>query len=351
MSTLEIDVRTSLRAAVAVALATGVAYLFSLQRSYWVITVAVVVLAETWGASIQKALQRVMATAAGCIIGWGVARLAGTSEWVAIGLLLVCVFLAIYHRGYSYPWMMFWITIYVVFLFSLLGEWNARIAYLRLIDTLIGGCVAIVATVIIRPAKANQLHDDLVSIWSCAHAQLAASLATLVPIATAADQAERCSENLYQEVEALRAHVALAPYENILRPRTVGRIREIVQETEALGRQVLALSLLDPGSGMRLRPVEAELGEVARLALSSLHRLAGNSSEPLTDVPEACRRLDARAADAQRSGEMGTNELLLICILTSHLARAGRAVDRILELRRGLPANAEVPRPADMALA
>src|SRR5579884_60514 len=221
MNTRAIDIRTGLRAAVAVALASAVAHVFGLQRSYWVIMVAVVVLTETWGASVQKAVQRVTATAAGCVIGWQVQRLAGNAEWVQVLMLLLCVFIAIYFRGYSYAWMMFFITIYVVFLFSLLGEWDVAIAILRLKDTIIGSAVAVAATVIVRPARPNQLRSDLMALWTCAQAQLAAVLSVLAPVDADGHDAAACRDNLYRTVETLQAHLAVSPYENILRPLAV----------------------------------------------------------------------------------------------------------------------------------
>ena len=345
MNTLSIDLRTSLRAAVAVAMASGVVHLLSLQRAYWAIMVAVVVLAETWGSSIQKAVQRVAATTAGCIVGWGVQRLAGSAQWVQVGLLLVCIFLAIYFRGYSYSWMMFWITIYVVFLFSLLHEWSVKIALLRLEDTIIGGLVAIAATFIVPPARANQLRTDLADLWRCSQAQLASALAAIVPLDAGEKEVEACRDNLYSSVETLRAHAAVAPYENILRPLAVRRIRVMVEQTEALGRHALLLAeLVRFGSPHRLRPLGPELTAAARAALSATHQLASESpADCEAEVRRACDALEKRAGELERSGEIDATELLFICSVAFHLVRVSACVARIVAMRRQLPANAEIP--------
>jgi len=333
VNTQSIDIRTSLRAAVAVALASGVAHVFALGRSYWVIMVAVVVLAETWGASIQRAVQRVGATAAGCVVGWAVQRLAGNAQWVQVIMMLACIFLATYFRGYSYPWMMFFITVYVVFLFSLLGEWRLSIAVLRLEDTIVGGAVAIASTLIVPPPRADQLRADLAALWKCSQNQLAASLAIITPVEASGAGVEACRDNLYQTVETLRAHVAISPYENILRPRAVRRIRELVEQTEALGREVLMVAeIVQESAAHRLRPLEPELENLARTPLSDIGALR-----------IACRSLDRRAAELQRAGVIGEQELLLVCSATAHLLRAGECVSRIVELRRQLHASPEVP--------
>src|SRR4051812_40619233 len=67
-----------------------------LERPYWVILTAVILVNETWGESIHKAGQRLAMTALGCLVGWLLYDLSAPYPLLRPAFLLVGVFLAVY---------------------------------------------------------------------------------------------------------------------------------------------------------------------------------------------------------------------------------------------------------------
>ena len=148
--------RTPWRTALAALMAVGIASLFALPRAYWAILTSVIVVSETWKESRRKVLDRVGTTALGCGIAWALQLATAHLPHVELGLMFLFVYLAVYFRGASYPLMTFFITLYVAFLFLVLGEWSGHILMVRLYETAIGGATALVAAALVRPRKAPQ---------------------------------------------------------------------------------------------------------------------------------------------------------------------------------------------------
>jgi uncharacterized membrane protein YccC len=144
--------RTGARTALAALLAVTIALLFALPRAYWAILTAVVLVSETWQESAKKAFQRVGMTAFGCAIAFALHLPTRNLPHVELALMFLFVYLAVYFRNASYPLMTFFITLYVAFLFSVLGEWTLQILVVRIYETSIGGATALAAAFIVRKA-------------------------------------------------------------------------------------------------------------------------------------------------------------------------------------------------------
>lgn len=145
--------RTPWRTALAAMLAIGIAYAFHLPRAYWAVLTSVVVVSETWKESWRKVLERVGMTALGCGVAWGLHMPTAHLPHVELGLMFLFVYLAVHFRGASYPLMTFFITLYVAFLFSVLGEWSGGILLVRMYETAIGGATALAAAAMVRPRR------------------------------------------------------------------------------------------------------------------------------------------------------------------------------------------------------
>lgn len=148
--------RTGARTALAALLAVTIAYLFMLPRAYWAILTAVVLVAETWRESAKKAGQRVAMTVLGCVMAVALHLPTANLPHVTLGLMFVFVYLAVYFRNASYPLMTFFITLYVAFLFSALGEWTLRILLVRIYETAIGAGTALLAAMVVRGRKNDE---------------------------------------------------------------------------------------------------------------------------------------------------------------------------------------------------
>jgi uncharacterized membrane protein YccC len=290
--------RQGLRAAVAAAIAIAVSRPLALPRSYWAIVVAVVLVGETWGEGIQRALQRLGMTAAGCVAGALVHVAVSGHPRVETALLFAGVFFASYFRQAagtgSYPWMIFFITVYVVFLFASVAQWDVRnLVLVRIADTFVGCVAALAAAAIVRPTAANaRLERELRAMWTECRALVASG-----------DPAEARVADLFGRVAALRAQHAVAAYEHVFATARRRRIAALVRDTAALLHA--SISLVRALGDARRRPLPpglaAVLDDTQAAVLADLDALLENRARrPAGEAPRCataalCARLGACA--------------------------------------------------------
>jgi hypothetical protein len=144
-----IAARTPYRAALAAVLAIMVEHLIDLPRAYWSILVAVVVTAESRQDLLAKAGDRLVMTIVGCLIGLILHFAAHDIYYLQLAILLVSIFGATYFRTASNRLMVGFLSVYVVFLFAIIGQWDIDIVIIRIYETAIGCAVALVVPMII----------------------------------------------------------------------------------------------------------------------------------------------------------------------------------------------------------
>ena len=136
--------RLAIRAAAVATAAVLVARLSFLERPYWIVLTAVLLVYETAGESIKRSGQRLAMTALGCLTGWGLYLVAAPVPGLRWTILLGGIFLARFFRsnprGVVYAPMIFFASVYVVFVFAVVDSWTVRLMLTRLYDTAIG-CV------------------------------------------------------------------------------------------------------------------------------------------------------------------------------------------------------------------
>lgn len=243
MPNLGSTTRMALRAAVATGLAIALTAATHLTRPYWLILVAVVVVNQTWGSSVVRSLQRSGMTVLGCLLGWFLHWISSGIEPAQVIMMLVSVFLAVYFRQSwgrgSYPWMIFFISMYVVFLFAALGEWSPQIFLARMLDTLLGCGVAIVATGLIPPQTATrQLNDELERFWDRCRTDLVDANRRLSD--TNGRMRTGVHADLLQQLESIRSHAQDAHYETLLKWKTRRRAGALIGRARLVCFYVLA---------------------------------------------------------------------------------------------------------------
>ena len=153
--------RHALRLAIVTALAVLITRLFHLQRGYWVTITVLIILQPFAGATLIKALQRVVGTVAGALL---------TAAFVTVvhdvrGLLVVIFVLAAVCVAYlrvNY-------LIYSIFLtptFVLLAEMSAgdwHLEELRTINTLIGGALGLAGAWLLWPGSERDRFPEAAS--------------------------------------------------------------------------------------------------------------------------------------------------------------------------------------------
>ena len=133
------------QAAIAIALAELISRFFYIERGYWITATAMALTAQTWGESVKRSFDRVGMTILGGSLGTLLFFYLPRHEpTVYIFLALVFVFFAIYLLK-IYPLIsVFFLTCFVVFSFSLLGDWTIYVLQARIIDTVLGAVIALV---------------------------------------------------------------------------------------------------------------------------------------------------------------------------------------------------------------
>ncbi|GAA4800871.1 FUSC family protein [Actinomycetospora chlora] len=149
--------RQALQVGLATALAVALGDAVSGQRWYWAVLAAFLAFTGTATAAetVRKAGHRVVGTMIGLVAAIPLAALTGGSPAVAVPVMLVSVFLGFYLFKVSYALMIFFITLLVGELYSLLGSFTPGLMVLRLGETLLGGALGAVVALLVVPTRAR----------------------------------------------------------------------------------------------------------------------------------------------------------------------------------------------------
>ena len=137
--------RHALRLAVVIPLAALIARELPLQRSYWMVVAAATVLRPEFGATFTRGAERALGTCLGVGLAGAIAvalHPAGGATIVLVGALAwagYSVFPASFAIGYGF------ITALVVFLLNVVSPDTLATATDRLVDTLVGGAIGLIA--------------------------------------------------------------------------------------------------------------------------------------------------------------------------------------------------------------
>ncbi len=256
--------RTALRAALAAALAIAASPLVAAQRPYWMILIAVVVVNDTWGSSLRKTWHRIGMTGAGCVAGWALHLMSNGHLALEQALLLIAVFFAAFFRKSSYPWMTFFITVYVAFLITVLGQWSVSLMVARLVDTVLGGAIAILASLLVpAPRVGLRMEEELASLWQDCREQVDQGFRLLQSGDTAGNDWREARRELLRRVEQARTWARETDYEMFLKYRSWRKSRRVFRNTVMLCHQSLGFNRM-----ARL----AQAGDVDALHRETLRR-------------------------------------------------------------------------------
>lgn len=139
----------------AVGIIAVLAWIFPLQRSYWAVITVMSVLCQTWGESIHKGLKRIWATLAGLLVGVLLEMVIQHRPVAIFAVLILSIFLMSYLISRAYTHAVFWMSIMIVMLFSLIGRFSWMLALERAYETLVGAAVAGLVALTVFPARAR----------------------------------------------------------------------------------------------------------------------------------------------------------------------------------------------------
>lgn len=151
--------RQALQATVATVLAMAAGYAVSSTRWYWaaITSFVIFVRTRTLGETLLRGWYRVLGTLLGVVAGLLLAGLLSGHRTVELATVFVCIFFAFYLIRVSYAWMVFWITLVLSVLYSLLGRFTPELLYLRVEETLIGAGMGMFIATIMLPERTTGL--------------------------------------------------------------------------------------------------------------------------------------------------------------------------------------------------
>ncbi|MFC7751855.1 FUSC family protein [Tsukamurella soli] len=216
LSRLDFTTRQALQVAVAGTLAIVIGRELSETRYYWAMIAAFIAFTGTGSRAdtTLKLLNRVVGTLVGLVAGIGLAHATTGHTWWSLTVIVLALFCGFYLQRLSYAYMIFFITIMVSQLYSLLDEFSDHLLFLRLEETAIGACCGTVVALLVAPVSTR-------ATTRVAQRDLLAAYAVALRALAGAGGGARGIDGLIRDVDngLRRLTLAAAP---LVRPLVVG---------------------------------------------------------------------------------------------------------------------------------
>jgi uncharacterized membrane protein YccC len=147
--------RHALRLALIVTLAELIASILQLPRGYWITLTALVALKPNFGGTSETTVQRVIGTILGGIVGITLVLLIKNQLAIAVCFLLLVV-TAMSVRSLSYSIFIILLTPAIILLLHLISAGDWKVGLLRIVDSFIGGILALLGSYLLFPRWERQ---------------------------------------------------------------------------------------------------------------------------------------------------------------------------------------------------
>ncbi|MER5257619.1 MULTISPECIES: FUSC family protein [unclassified Streptomyces] len=269
--------RYGLRLALCIGIAQSLVSLIEVPRSYWVALTVTFVLKPDFGSVFSRAVLRALGTAAGLVVAAAVLSQVPRGWWdVPVMLALASLIPALTPRGYGYQTAA--ITPVILLLSDVLNHQGFGLVVPRLVDSLIGCAIALVAGYLLWP---ESWHTRIGDRLADAVGDTASYVESAFGTAVGAAERARMRRGLYRDLSVIRTEFQRA----LTEPPPMGA------RAAAWWPLVIAVErIVDATTAARVRirhgagePSLTEVGEVAR----QLRELAEGlrDSETLEEVP------------------------------------------------------------------
>ncbi|WED42404.1 FUSC family protein [Legionella cardiaca] len=199
--------RMAFQAAIAIAISEIISRYFNLEHGYWSTLTAMALIAQTWGESVKRSVERVTMTVLGGVCGTFLYFFViPPNDFLIMGVLLVFIFFTVYLLTINNLLAVFTLTMFVVFFFALLGDWNLVLLKQRIEETALGALIAIGVGFFFLPVRTNirelfinyleKMNNSLTAIFTESHYN------QLI-----------IKENLYEEFQTIRKKAMAIRYE------------------------------------------------------------------------------------------------------------------------------------------
>jgi len=155
--------RHSLRFTIAIVFAYCLGFVIEIQNNYWILLTILVIMRPNYGLTKERSKDRIIGTLIGAAIAFGIVLI--TQNMVVYSVLaIVSLILAfsLVQQNYKYVAALF--TISIVFLYSLSNPNSYEVIQYRVIDTIIGAFIAVIANYLVFPSwQSDNLKDVLLN--------------------------------------------------------------------------------------------------------------------------------------------------------------------------------------------
>ncbi|MBV1948373.1 FUSC family protein [Streptomyces sp. BV129] len=256
--------RYGLRLAVCIGIAQALVSLVAVPRSYWVALTITFVLKPDFGSVFSRALLRALGTVAGLAVAAAVLAEVPIGWWdVPVMLLLAPLVPALTPRGYGFQTAA--ITPVILLLSDILNHQGTALLLPRLLDSLMGCAIALVAGYLLWP---ESWHTRVGDRLADAVEDTAAYVGTAFGTGTDPARRTRMRRRLYRDLSTIRTEFQRA----LTEPPPTGRraaawwplvvaVERIVDATTAA--RVRVLHGAPPPSSAEVDQVVRQLGELA----------------------------------------------------------------------------------------
>ena len=266
-SRLRLTTRQAVQAALAAALAIVAGEAISPQRYYWAVIAAFIAFtgASNTGETLRRSVARVAGTMAGLVGAIALAHVTTGDQGAALVGLFACIFLAFYVQQVSYAAMIFFFTLMLGQMYTLLNTFTDAVLVLRLEETAAGAAIGVAVSVLVLPtgtrataraARSGFLHQLADLLDGCADRLRLRTSTDLLALSVGLDAWGRQVVQTYRSV----SHGGLVGVDR-------GRLRHRLSLLGACGSHARALAavLAEPGIGSpELARACAELADQAR---------------------------------------------------------------------------------------
>ena len=132
-----------LRLVLAVGISTALYRKFQLRNGYWAPMTALLVLKPQWSNTLSRGIARLSGTMVGAGIALALALWAPLPPWLTFSLAVAAAWGCYATQAVNYALFSVFVTLYIVFLFRFGGFSDRSAAHLRLMNTAIGGLIAL----------------------------------------------------------------------------------------------------------------------------------------------------------------------------------------------------------------
>ena len=132
-----------LRLVLAVGLSSAIYQTFHIRNGYWAPMTALLVLKPQWSNTLSRGIARLFGTLLGAGVALMFALWVPLPAWLTFTLCVIAAWGCYATQAVNYALFSFSITLYIVFLFRFGGFSDRSAAHLRLVNTAIGGGIAL----------------------------------------------------------------------------------------------------------------------------------------------------------------------------------------------------------------